>query len=110
MLFFLIRVIARSQDADNQATEQQITTIQHLIEACTQFKYSRNMNIHEHLKNIYNIDIEQILTVSENEAKRIAATVYAVMFQQIQNCVVLGELNYAAKNLVERSLRYYFGD
>ncbi|MDR2549108.1 MAG: Rha family transcriptional regulator [Desulfobulbus sp.] len=105
MLLFLFRSIARSKDDDVAATGQQIMTIKHLAEACIQFKYSRKMNIYDHLQEIYGITAEQILTATESEAKRIAATVYAIIFQQIQTCEILGEFNDAAKNLMERNQR-----
>jgi Rha family phage regulatory protein len=106
MLLFLFRSIARSKDDDVAATGQQIMTIKHLAEACVQFKYSRKMNIYDHLQEIYGITAEQILTATESEAKRIAATVYAIIFQQIQTCEILGEFNDAAKNLMERNQRH----
>jgi Rha family phage regulatory protein len=105
MLLFLFRSIARSKDDDVAATGQQIMTIKHLAEACVQFKYSRKMNIYDHLQEIYGITAEQILTATESEAKRIAATVYAIIFQQIQTCEILGDFNDAAKNLMERNQR-----
>jgi Rha family phage regulatory protein len=100
---FLERVVARSSKKNNQpATEQQINTIKSLVDACAQFRYSRDRNIYELLLADYGITVETILTASSGQAKQIAATVYTVLRQQNMQTLAINEIKRRAKKADER--------
>ena len=102
MYDLLERAIAYSSAKDSQpASEQQINTIKSLVEACAQFRYSRDRNIYETLREDYGISVETILTATAGQARQIAVTVYTVLRQQNMQTRVINEIKRRAKKADE---------
>ncbi|MGI6656282.1 MAG: Rha family transcriptional regulator [Desulfobulbus sp.] len=89
---FLERVIIHSNKDTQPATEEQITTIKCLLEACTQFRYSRDRDIYNLLLEEYGVSIETIMNATSGEAKRIAGIAYNLLHQHLAQTLTINEI------------------
>lgn len=94
---FLERVIVHSDKDTQPATEEQINTIKCLVEACGQFKYSRDRNIYDLLREEYGISIETIMAATSGEAKRIANIAYNMLHQHLMQTMTINEIKRRAQ-------------
>jgi len=108
MYCFLEQVIARPSSKDGRpATEQQIDTIEHLLDACAQYKYSRDRNVYDLLKCEYGITTEDILKSNAGQARRIAGLAYNLLCRHETLTMVIDKIKSRAgdairKNQIER--------
>lgn len=94
---FLERAIIHSDKDIRPATEEQINAIKFLVEACAQFRYSRDRNIYDLLQEEYDISIETIVAASSGEAKRIAALAYNLLHQHLMQTMTINEIKRRAQ-------------
>ena len=94
---FLERAIIHSDKDIRPATEEQINAIKFLVEACAQFRYSRDRNIYDLLQEEYEISIESIVNATRGEAKRIAALAYNLLHQHLMQTMTINEINRRAQ-------------
>ena len=94
---FLERAIIHSDKDIRPATEEQINAIKFLVEACAQFRYSRDRNIYDLLQEEYEISIESIVNATRGEAKRIAALAYNLLHQHLMQTMTINEIKRRAQ-------------
>ena len=94
---FLERVIIHSNKDTQPATEEQINTIKCLVEACAQFRYSRDRNIYDLLQEEYGVSIETIVNATSGEAKRIAGIAYNMLHQHLVQTLTINEIKRRAQ-------------
>ena len=94
---FLERVIIHSNKDTQPATEEQINTIKCLVEACAQFRYSRDRNIYDLLQEEYGVSIETIVAATSGEAKRIAGIAYNMLHQHLVQTLTINEIKRRAQ-------------
>ncbi|NLZ17126.1 MAG: Rha family transcriptional regulator [Desulfobulbaceae bacterium] len=94
---FLERAIIHSDKDMRPATEEQINAIKFLVEACAQFRYSRDRNIYNLLQEEYGISIETIVNATSGEAKRIAALAYNLLHQHLMQTMTINEIKRRAQ-------------
>ncbi len=94
---FLERAIIHSDKDTRPATEEQINAIKFLVEACAQFRYSRDRNIYDLLQEEYGISIETIVNATRGEAKRIAALAYSLLHQHLMQTMTINEIKRRAQ-------------
>ncbi len=94
---FLERAIIHSDKDIRPATEEQINAIKFLVEACAQFRYSRDRNIYDLLQEEYDISIETIVNATSGEAKRIAALAYNLLHQHLMQTMTINEIKRRAQ-------------
>ena len=94
---FLERAIIHSDKDIRPATEEQINAIKFLVEACAQFRYSRDRNIYDLLQEEYEISIETIVNATSGEAKRIAALAYNLLHQHLMQTMTINEIKRRAQ-------------
>ena len=94
---FLERAIIHSDKDIRPATEEQINAIKFLVEACAQFRYSRDRNIYDLLQEEYEISIETIVNATRGEAKRIAALAYSLLHQHLMQTMTINEIKRRAQ-------------
>ena len=94
---FLERAIIHSDKDMRPATEEQINAIKFLVEACGQFRYSRDRNIYDLLQEEYGISIETIVNATSGEAKRIAALAYNLLHQHLMQTMTINEIKRRAQ-------------
>lgn len=94
---FLERAIIHSDKDIRPATEEQINAIKFLVEACAQFRYSRDRNIYDLLQEEYEISIESIVNATRGEAKRIAALAYNLLHQHLMQTMTINEIKSRAQ-------------
>ena len=94
---FLERVIVHSNKDTQPATEEQINTIKCLVEACAQFRYSRDRDIYDLLQEEYGVSIETIVAASSGEAKRIAGIAYNMLHQHLVQTLTINEIKRRAQ-------------
>ena len=94
---FLERAIIHSDKDIRPATEEQINAIKFLVEACAQFRYSRDRNIYDLLQEEYEISIESIVNATSGEAKRIAALAYNLLHQHLMQTMTINEIKRRAQ-------------
>ena len=94
---FLERVIVHSNKDTQPATEEQINTIKCLVEACAQFRYSRDRDIYDLLQEEYGVSIETIVAASSGEAKRIAGIAYNMLHQHLVQTLTINEFKRRAQ-------------
>ena len=100
---FLERVIVHSNKDTQPATEEQINTIKCLVEACAQFRYSRDRNIYDLLREEYGVSIETIVAASSGEAKRIAGIAYNMLHQHLAQTMTINEIKRRARQADNKS-------
>ena len=100
---FLERVIVHSNKDTQPATEEQINTIKCLVEACAQFRYSRDRNIYDLLQEEYGVSIETIVAASSGEAKRIAGIAYNMLHQHLAQTMTINEIKRRARQADNKS-------
>ena len=94
---FLERAIIHSDKDMRPATEEQINAIKLLVEACAQFRYSRDRNIYDLLQEEYSVSIESIVNATRGEAKRIAALAHNLLHQQMMQTMTINEIKRRAQ-------------
>ena len=100
---FLERVIVHSNKDTQPATEEQINTIKCLVEACAQFRYSRDRNVYDLLQEEYGVSIETIVAASSGEAKRIAGIAYNMLHQHLAQTMTINEIKRRARQADNKS-------
>lgn len=104
MYSFLEQVIARPSSKDNRpATEQQIDTIEHLLDACAQYKYSRDRNVYDLLKCEYGITTEDILKSNAGQARRIAGLAYNLLCRHETLTMVIDKIKSRAGDAIRKN-------
>lgn len=94
---FLERAIIHSDKDTQPATEEQIEAIRRLVEACAQFRYSRDRDIYELLQEEYGVSMESIIGATSGEAKRIAGLAYNMLHQHLVQTMTINEIKRRAQ-------------
>lgn len=94
---FLERAIIHSDKDTQPATEEQIEAIRRLVEACAQFRYSRDRDIYELLQEEYGVSMESIIGATSGEAKRIAGLAYNMLHQHLAQTMTINEIKRRAQ-------------
>ena len=93
-----MRAFAIHSDKDTQpATEEQIEAIRRLVEACAQFRYSRDRDIYKLLQEEYGVSMESIIGATSGEAKRIAGLAYNMLHQHLAQTMTINEIKRRAQ-------------
>ena len=99
---FLFRAVVHSDKDMQPASEEEINAVKHLVEACSQFKYTRDQDIHSLLRKEYGISIESIANATSGEAKRIAGLAYNLLLQHLAHTCTINELKRRAREAADR--------
>lgn len=94
---FLLRAVVHSNKDTQPATEEEINAIKYLVEACAQFRYSRDRDIYRLLQEEYGISMESIVAATSGEAKRIAGVAYTLLHQHLMQTRTINEIKRRAQ-------------
>lgn len=94
---FLLRAVVHSNKDTQPATEEEINAIKYLVEACAQFRYSRDRDIYRLLQEEYGISMESIVAATSGEAKRIAGVAYNLLHQHLMQTRTINEIKRRAQ-------------
>ena len=99
---FLFRAVVHSDKDMRPASEEEINAVKHLVEACSQFKYTRDQDIYSLLRKEYGIGIETIAHATKGEAKRMAGLAYNLLHQHLAHTWTINNLKRRAREEADR--------